>query len=143
MDRLVMFGKAVGKQLKLLQHPNAIIPVKIDDKSIQDDVLAMSILYVGVYLSVVLVATILLIALGVDSLSAFSGVVGTTGNVGPGLGTVGSMGNFHHIPAIGKWILTGTMLLGRLEIYGLIIFFLPHIWKTKTYHQSTTVRELV
>jgi trk system potassium uptake protein TrkH len=70
--------------------------------------------------------------LDVDLLSAFSGVVATTGNVGPGLGTVGSTGNFNHIPLLGKWILTGTMLLGRLEIYGLIIFFLPHIWKTRT-----------
>ncbi len=131
-DRLVMFGKAVIKQLKLLQHPRAVLAVRIDNKVIQDDVLAMGILFICVYLSVVFIATIFLILLGVDWLSAFSGVVATTGNVGPGLGTVGSTGNFNHIPLLGKWILTVTMLLGRLEIYGLIIFFLPHIWKIRT-----------
>lgn len=131
-DRLVMFGKAVVRQLKLLQHPRAILAVKIDNRTIQEDVLAMGILFICVYLAVVFIATIFLILLGVDLLSAFSGVVATTGNVGPGLGTVGSAGNFNHIPLLGKWILTGTMLLGRLEIYGLIVFFVPHIWKIRT-----------
>lgn len=131
-DRFIMLGKAFNKQLKLLRHPKAVIPVRIDDKIIKDDVLAMGILYVCVYLGVVFIGTIFLVVLGVDMLSAFSGVVATTGNVGPGLGTVGSMSNFSHIPSLGKWILTGTMLLGRLEIYGLIIFFLPQIWKLKT-----------
>lgn len=130
-DRMVMLGKAVIKQLKLLQHPRAAVAVRIDNKIIQEDVLSMGILFICVYLAIVFIATILLILLGVDWLSAFSGVVATTGNVGPGLGRVGSMGNFNHIPLLGKWILTGAMLLGRLEIYGLIIFFLPQIWKIK------------
>jgi trk system potassium uptake protein TrkH len=51
------------------------------------------------------------------------------GNVGPGLGSVGSVSNFAHIPSLGKWILTATMLLGRLEIYGLIIFFMAETWR--------------
>ncbi|MBN2092720.1 TrkH family potassium uptake protein [candidate division KSB1 bacterium] len=131
-DRLVMFGKAVIRQLKLLQHPRAILAVKIDNRTIQEEVMAQGILFICVYLAIVFIATIFLILLGVDLLSAFSGVVATTGNVGPGLGTVGSAGNFNHIPLLGKWILTGTMLLGRLEIYGLIIFFVPNIWKIRT-----------
>lgn len=129
-DRIVMFWKAFTKQLKLLRHPNAVISVRIDDRIITDDILAMGVLYVCVYLGLVFIATVLLVVLGVDMLSAFSGVVATTGNVGPGLGTVGSMGNFSQIPSLGKWILTGTMLLGRLEIYGLVILFLPQFWKS-------------
>jgi trk system potassium uptake protein TrkH len=130
-DRIVMFGKAIVKQLKLLQHPQAVINVRINDKVIHDDELAMGILYICVYLVLIIISTILLIILKVDWLSAFSGVVATTGDCGPGLGTVGSMGNFNHIPTIGKWILSGNMLLGRFEIYGLIIFFQPHIWRMK------------
>ena len=130
-DRFIMFWKAFIRQLKSLQHPHAVIPVRFGDKVIKDDVLAMGILYLCVYLGLVSIATIFLAVLGVDILSAFSGAVATTGNVGPGLGTVGSMSNFSHIPYLGKWVLSGTMLLGRLEIYGLIIFFLPKIWKTK------------
>ena len=119
------------KQLKLLRHPSAVISVRIDNRTIKDDILAMGVLYVCVYLGLVFIATLLLVAMGVDMISAFSGVVATTGNVGPGLGTVGSMGNFAQIPSLGKWVLTGTMLLGRLEIYGLVIFLLPQFWKTK------------
>lgn len=147
VDRIVIFAKAVVKQMKLLQHPRAVIPVRLDGKNIHDDVLALSILYLCVYLTVVLISTILLVVLDVDTLSALSGSVATTGNVGPGLGTVGSTSNFNHIPTLGKWILTSTMLLGRLEIYGFLIFFLPQIWKMKTsYRQSVAspvVREFV
>jgi len=130
-DRIVIIGKTFVKQIKMLQHPRAIISVKINDIKYNDDVLAMILLYISIYLIIVFIATIVLIAMGVDPLSAFSGTVVTTGNVGPGLGTVGSMSNFSHIPIPGKWILTITMLLGRLEIYGLFMFFMPNIWKTK------------
>ncbi|MFH1756250.1 MAG: potassium transporter TrkG [Candidatus Latescibacterota bacterium] len=129
-DRILLFGKAVVKQIRQMRHPNAIIYVWIDGESIHDDVLAMGLLYICVYLVTVLIGAMLLIALGVDALSAFSGVVATTGNVGPGLGSVGSTGSFSHIPALGKWILTGTMLIGRLEIYGFLTFFLPYVWRT-------------
>jgi trk system potassium uptake protein len=128
-DRIVILGKAFIKQIKMLQHPRAVIPVRVHGSSIHDDVLAMSLLYIVIYMCLVFITTTLLIALGVDMLSAFSGTVATTGNVGPGLGTVGSTGNYSAIPIPGKWILSFTMLLGRLEIYGLIIFFLPHIWR--------------
>jgi trk system potassium uptake protein TrkH len=66
---------------------------------------------------------------GVDSLSAFSGSAAAMGNVGPGFGVVGSMGNYSLIPEAGKWILSATMLLGRLEIFGLILFFMAKWWK--------------
>ena len=136
MDRVVLLWKALGKQIKQLQHPRAIIPVRLNGKTIQEDVVSGSILYIAIYLCLVSVAAILLIALGVDPLSAFSGSAAATGNVGPGLGTVGSVGNFAHIPTTGKWILSLAMLLGRLEVYGLLVFFLPPIWKTKANPQS-------
>ncbi|MEJ2054437.1 MAG: potassium transporter TrkG, partial [Calditrichaceae bacterium] len=64
-------------------------------------------------------------------LSAFSGTVAAMGNVGPGLGSVGSTGNFAHIPVLGKWLLTLAMLLGRLEIYALFIFITPSQWSDR------------
>jgi trk system potassium uptake protein TrkH len=71
----------------------------------------------------------LLVALGMSPLAAFSGTIATMGNVGPGLDTVGSLENFSHVPELGKWILTATMLLGRLEIYGLIMLVIPGVWR--------------
>jgi trk system potassium uptake protein TrkH len=94
-----------------------------------DDVVEAGILYISLYLGVVFISTVLLTALGVDSLSAFSASAATMGNVGPGFGTVGSMGNFSQIPEVGKWLLTATMLLGRLEIFGLILFLGVKSWK--------------
>jgi trk system potassium uptake protein TrkH len=132
VDRIVIFGKAVIKQIKMVLHPRGVIPIRMDGKAIHDDALAMSVLYISVYLAVVAFVAICLVALGVDMLSAFSGSVAATGNVGPGLGAVGSLENFGQIPAIGKWVLTGAMLLGRLEIYGLIVFFLPQVWEARS-----------
>ena len=67
--------------------------------------------------------------MGIDIMTAFSASAATMGNVGPGFGLVGSVSNFGNIPEIGKWILTGDMLLGRLEIFGLLLFFLLRSWK--------------
>jgi trk system potassium uptake protein TrkH len=79
----------------------------------------------------VFVGGIFLVLTGVNALEAFTGTIAAAGNVGPGLGTVGSTGNFSAIPSLGKWILTGVMLLGRLEVYGMLLFFLPQTWKLK------------
>ena len=109
-------------------HPNAVIPIKIDGKVISESVVNKSILYIGVYLGVVFIASMLLTAIGVNLLEAFTGTVAAMGNVGPGLGAVGSVGNFNGIPALGKWILSIVMLMGRLEIYAFFIVFTPKQW---------------
>lgn len=131
-DRFVMLFKAIGKQLKLLRHPRAIISLKIGNKNIKDEDSFLGILYIVVYLLIVFVGGLLLVAFNVDPLEAFTGTIAAAGNVGPGLGEVGSTGNFSMIPNVGKWILSAVMLLGRLEIYGVILFFLPQTWKLKS-----------
>ncbi len=128
-DRIVIMGKAFVRQIRQLEHPHAIIPITLGDRPLAKDVVDHSILYIALYLSIVFISTILLISVGVGSLEAFSGTVATMGNVGPGLGEVGSTGNFSYLPISGKWILTITMLLGRLEIYVLIMFFMPRHWR--------------
>ena len=115
-------------------HPNAVIPLHLDSLLIKDDVLTKSILYIVLYLVIIFLNTLFLSALGVDNLSAFSGTVATIGNVGPGLGTVGSTANFDHIPELGKWALSITMLIGRLEIFAFFMFFTRAQWrKTVSY----------
>jgi trk system potassium uptake protein TrkH len=134
VDRIVIVLKSFIKQLKRVMHPNAVIPIRIDNKSINNNIVNKSILYVMSYLIIIFISSLLLSLSGIDLLSAFSGTVATMGNVGPGLGTVGSTANFAHLPVIAKWILSLTMLLGRLEIYALFIFITPAQWKdTITY----------
>lgn len=128
-DRIVILWKAFMREIKLLQHPQAIIPIILGKQPIEEEAVAKGILYITLYLIIVFVSTVLLVSMGMHVIEAFSGTVATMGNVGPGLGSVGSTGNFGHIPDAGKWILSATMLLGRLEIYALIRFFMPNNWK--------------
>jgi trk system potassium uptake protein TrkH len=130
-DRIVLLGKAFIRHLKELMHPNAIIPVRIEGKPVKDELVNKSVLYVGSYLLIVFLATLLLSLNDIDLLSAFSGSVACMGNVGPGLGSVGSTGNFGHLPDFSKYVLSLTMLIGRLEIYAFFIFFTPAQWKRK------------
>jgi trk system potassium uptake protein TrkH len=128
-DRIVLFWKAIVKRVKKIQHPAAVIMVKIDAAAFDDDVVEVNILFLSFYIGIVFFSALILTALGVDILSAFSGSAATMGNVGPGFGTVGSAGNFSQIPDVGKWVLTATMLLGRLEIFGLILLLVAKSWK--------------
>lgn len=129
VDRIVLVLKSFVKQIKMVMHPNAVIPIRIDGKAINEEIVSKSVLYVMIYLIIVFISSLILSLMGVDLISAFSGTVAAIGNVGPGLGSVGSTGNFAHIPIVGKWLLTITMLLGRLEIYALFIFITPAQWR--------------
>lgn len=129
VDRMIILGKVLSRRIKQLLHPHAVITVRVGERSLKTDVIEISVLFIVVYLGIVFLSTLSLVSLGVDPLSAFSGTVATMGNVGPGLGAVGSMSNFSGIPDPGKWILTITMLAGRLEIFSFVIFFIPKQWK--------------
>ncbi|HOO46818.1 MAG TPA: potassium transporter TrkG [Deltaproteobacteria bacterium] len=128
-DRILLFFMTLKKRIVQLQHPAAVVAVKIDGKPVDSDMVESSLQYVLLYLIIVFTSSMLLAALGVDSMTAFSASAATMGNVGPGFGMVGSMSNFSQIPDIGKWILSADMLLGRLEIYGLILLMGLKFWK--------------
>ena len=99
--------------------------IKLREKAVDEIHVSSSVLYISLYIAIVFLSAMFLTAMGVDSLTAFSGSAATMGNVGPGLGLVGSTGNYSDIPALGKWVLSVTMLMGRLEIFALLICFNP------------------
>jgi trk system potassium uptake protein TrkH len=129
VDRIVLFWKGIVKRVKKMQHPALVIKIKVDTVAVDDDVVEVNILFISFYIGIVFLSALILTGLGMDILSAFSGSAATMGNVGPGFGMVGSMSNFSQIPTLGKWVLTATMLLGRLEIFGLILFLSLSSWK--------------
>ena len=96
------------------------------DSGLIDDVMFRN-LYIAVYFLFLFVGAAALCMMGVDYMDAFSASISNLGNVGPGFGNVGALDNFSQIPVLGKFILAAQMLLGRLEIYSLIIMF--SIWK--------------
>ncbi len=128
-NRIVLIGKSFRRHIIQLMHPNAVVPVRLDGRIVDEELVSKSVLYIVIYLVIIFASSLLLTLSGVDLLEAFSGSVAAIGNVGPGLGAVGSTGNFNYLPAFAKWVLTVTMLLGRLEIYAFFIFFTPANWK--------------
>jgi trk system potassium uptake protein TrkH len=76
-----------------------------------------------------MISTLILAALGLDPISAFSSVAACIFNVGPGLGLVGPTQNYLAVPFVGKWVLILGMILGRLEIYTVIVLFMPEYWR--------------
>ena len=128
-DRIIIFWKGLIKRLSIMKHPHAVISPKVGGLPIDTDTMEAGLLYIVIYLGVVFLSSLILTILGVDILSAFSGSAAAMGNVGPGFGIVGSMGNFSQIPETGKWVLSFTMLFGRLEIFALVMFITARSWK--------------
>ena len=124
VDRMLIFFKSVLYQFKRLKHPRAVFALKVDNSLIEQEVVSSSILYISLYVGTVFISSIILTALGVDIMSSVSGSMAAMGNVGPGFSMVSSLGNFSQIPVAGKWVLSIVMLLGRLEIYGLLMLFI-------------------
>jgi trk system potassium uptake protein TrkH len=123
VERIVILLKSIRVRIIKLKHPKAVVSLKIEEAFVNDDVLTTSLLFICVYLLIVFLSTLFLAAFGVDIISAFSGSAAAMGNVGPGFGTVSSLANYSHLPGAAKWELTIVMLLGRLEIFGLLLYF--------------------
>jgi trk system potassium uptake protein TrkH len=127
--RIMLLLKHSYKQLFSLIHPRAVTQVKLGGRPISDEVLHSIWGYFMLYLGLFVLCSFLLAAMGVDVVTSFAAVVATIGNIGPGLGMVGPTDNYAHIPVLGKWLLIMCMLLGRLEIYTVLVLFVPEFWR--------------
>jgi len=97
--------------------------------SVPEDVVRSVLGFMGLYVGLFAFSTVLIASMGVDFVTSLASVAATIGNIGPGLGMVGPVDNFAQIPYLGKWVLIWCMLLGRLEIYTVIILFVPEFWR--------------
>ncbi len=127
--RIMLLLKHSYKQLFSLIHPRAVTQVKLGGRPVSDEVLHSIWGYFVLYVGLFILSAFLLAAMGVDVVTSFAAVAATIGNIGPGLGLVGPMDNYAHIPMLGKWLLILCMLLGRLEIYTVLILFVPEFWR--------------
>jgi len=117
-------------QLGRLVHPQGVFAIKYNGRLIEHDILAAATAFSFVYLASIALITLLLTAIGVDFITSLSGAITALANVGPGLGElIGPSGNFQSLPDAGKWILAFAMILGRLEIFTVIILFSPVYWR--------------
>tara|TARA_Y100000996_G_scaffold82142_1_gene56406 strand:+ start:85 stop:1218 length:1134 start_codon:yes stop_codon:yes gene_type:complete len=128
--RLQILFLFVGNQIKKLIYPNSVLIVNYNNKKIEDNFINSVIIFIFSYLFLFLIIAMLLSVSGLDFLSAISGAATSISNVGPGLGDmIGPNGNFNEVSDISKWILSFAMLLGRLEIFAVLVLFLPSFWR--------------
>lgn len=127
--RIMLCFKYCYKELFALIHPRAVTRVKIGGKTVPEDVMRSVLGFLALYMGLFALCTVLLAGLGVDFVTAFGAVAATIGNIGPGFGMVGPVENYALIPPVGKWLLIWCMLLGRLEIYTVIILLVPEFWR--------------
>jgi len=125
---LVLFIK---NQIRKLIYPNRVLVLNYNNQKIEDSFINSVIVFIFSYLFLFLIIAMLLSITGLDFLSAVSGAATSISNVGPGLGEmIGPNGNFSEVSNISKWILSFAMLLGRLEIFAVLVLFLPSFWRS-------------
>lgn len=127
--RHVVLFKNSFLELKRQLHPSAVLPVRISGKAIDQGVVSNVLAFIMIYILIFILGVILLSTMNIDFTTAFGAVATSLGNVGPGIGDVGPLDNFYNIPTAGKWLLSFLMLLGRLELFTVLMILTPHFWK--------------
>jgi trk system potassium uptake protein TrkH len=129
MVRMVLLIKQARRELVRIIHPRVVNPVTMGRTTIQASVIAAVMAYMLIYGATTMGLTLLLLLSGLDIVTAFSAVVATVNNIGPGLGQVGPAGNFGVLSDFQTWVCTVGMLLGRLELLTVMVLFLPQFWR--------------
>jgi trk system potassium uptake protein TrkH len=127
--RILLLFKHSHVQLFRLIHPRAVRLVKLGNRPVDRDVMQAILGFFALYIGIFVVASFLMAAAGMDLVSAGAAVIATLSNIGPGLGSVGPTDNFGHIAPFGKAVLMFCMLLGRLELFTVLVLFFPTFWR--------------
>ncbi len=129
MIRHWLLFKTASMQLKRLVHPRAYITTRYNGHSVKEDILFSIMAFVLFYFIIFGIGTFAMAAIGLDFQTAIGATISSLGNIGPGIGHVGPVDNFSSIPALGKWILAFLMMLGRLELFTVLVILSPGFWK--------------
>ncbi|MFQ6606251.1 MAG: TrkH family potassium uptake protein [Fidelibacterota bacterium] len=127
--RFLLLIKYASLETRRMLHAHAIIPIRIGNRYISEDVIRNTLGFFLIYISIFVLATLLLTAMNINLESAMGAAASALGNIGPGLGDFGPMDNYALLPAAGKWILSFCMLLGRLELFTVMVLFSRLFWK--------------
>ena len=116
-------------ELKRLIHPRAVIPVRFNKGAVSNEIIQNVLAFFLFYVFIFVIGTLIMSIIGLDFLSAMGATATSLGNVGPGISSVGPTSNFANVPDIGKWFLSFLMLLGRLELFTILVIFAPAFWQ--------------
>lgn len=127
VGRMLIMARQSLREMYRLVHPSAVLPLKLRDRTVSERVADAIWAFFGVYLAVFYIMVLLLLASGLDYVTAWSATAAALNNLGPGLGTVSA--HYGDISGFAKWVLCGGMLLGRLEIFTLLVLLTPTFWR--------------
>jgi trk system potassium uptake protein len=129
MFRTLLLVRHARRELKMLVHPSAIMPIRIGGQSIPDRIVYSVLAFIFLYFIVVVALTFAMLLTGLDLVSSFSAVLGSINNMGPGMGKIGPSFNFSVLSDTQTWICTAAMLLGRLETFSVLVLLTPTFWR--------------
>ncbi len=127
--RVLLTTKYSYYELKRMIHPNAIFPVRYNQHILQENVIARILSFVVLYFLLIIFGSLALSFTGMGFLESLSGQITCLSNVGPGLGGIGPVFSFSETPVIAKWILSFSMMVGRLELFTVLVILTPVFWK--------------
>lgn len=127
--RIMVLIKRVGMEMVHLLHPQQIVRLRLNGRVLKEDVLTSMTAFFLLYTLLFAGFSLIMSATGLDLVEAMSGVAATLGNIGPGFGQIGPVGNYSAISDFGKWVLSLCMLLGRLELFTVVMLLVPGTWR--------------
>ena len=133
ISRILILTKTIKKELTSYIHPKSIVKIKMDEKTVEPEVVKSSNVYFSTYIIIFALSLLIISFDGKDFTTTFTSVVTTINNIGPGLGAVGPTANFGHFSPLSKIIFCFDMLVGRLELFPMLMLFHPELWR-ETFH---------
>ncbi|HSI69643.1 MAG TPA: potassium transporter TrkG [Gillisia sp.] len=130
MRHMIMIKNGV-MEFKRTLHPNAILPVRFNGKAVRNEIVFNILGFFILYMLFFIIGAIVLASLGLDFPTAIGGAATSLGNIGPAFGDLGPVNNFDRLPTLGKWWCTFLMLIGRLELFTVLILFTPFFWRNR------------
>ena len=129
MFRTLLLARQAQREMKLLVHPSAVIPIRIGGQVVPDRIAYSVLAFIFLYFQTIAVLTFALLLTGLPLVEAFTSVVASVNNMGPGIGQTGPAGNYQGLTDLQTWICTVGMILGRLEIFSVLILFTAAFWR--------------
>lgn len=127
--RMVILSKVSRNEFKHILHPNAVLPVRINKQVISPSIVSTVLAFCFLYLIIILVGVLLMMGMGIGFIESVGCVISSIGNMGPGLGETGPAYSWNALPDMAKWLLAFLMLLGRLELFTVLLLFSPEFWR--------------
>jgi trk system potassium uptake protein TrkH len=129
MIRAMILYRQMSRELNKLAHPNAVSPLKIQNRVVPNQVVFGVLAFFFAWLATLVFTTLILTLTGLDVLTAFSAAVASLNNIGPGLAEIGPSANFSMLTDVQTWVCSVTMLLGRLELLTVLVILTPAFWR--------------